>query len=136
MKLRLRVSDDDQIATATMSDLGFLINIFLMAALMFSVNRGLLMELPATASGESIGISEVVLNIRNDGQIIVDGRPIPISQVGSFAAAARARNPEVPVFVQSDRNVSYGTVVDVMDELVKAGIRDVALPTAPEAEGR
>lgn len=121
---------------ATMSDLAFLINVFLMAALLFSVNQGLVLELPKTASRGSIQATEVVINVGPDGSVSADGKPIALSQVGPYALTARRGAPQKPVVVKSDRRTAYGQVLDVMDELLRVGITDVALPTAPEDERR
>ena len=117
---------------ATMSDLAFLINVFLMAALLFSVNQGLLLELPQSSAAGKVERSEVVLEISADGRVYADGRLFPVEGIGDYAAAARRGSPPKPVIVKSDRRVEYGRVIDVMDRLLRAGITDVALPTAAE----
>ncbi|MBI5018063.1 MAG: biopolymer transporter ExbD [Deltaproteobacteria bacterium] len=132
MKFRRRLEDDEQIPMASMSDLAFLINVFLMAALLFSVNQGLVLELPKMASGGRLEASEVVISIAPDGTVVVDGKTLPLEQLGPYVAARRSAAPKTPVIVKSDRRVVYGHVMDVMDELLRVGIADVALPTAPE----
>lgn len=120
---------------ATMSDLAFLINVFLMAALLFAANKGLVLELPEAASEGKAQATEVVLDITPDGRVHADGKPIELADVGTYVLSIRRSSPAKPVVVKSDRRVEYGKVIDVMDELLKVGITDVALPTALEQGG-
>ena len=41
-------------------------------------------------------------------------------------------NPESFVLVKSDQGVKYRMVIDVLDELLQAGITNIALPTEEE----
>lgn len=121
---------------ASMADIAFLLIIFFMVTMVFSVDRGLLIELPQTAVQESVDLREIVLSITSEGRIQADGRFVSLPEIGPYVRAARAVNPRGPVVVRSDRRVAYGTIADVMDELLQAGVRDVALPTAAEGEPR
>ena len=121
---------------ATMADIAFLLIIFFMLTTVFSVDRGLLIELPETAVGEPLELRELVITLGAQGEVLLNGEPVEVKELGDRVAQARRRNPRLPVVVRSDRRVPYGRVADVMDELLQAGVRDVALPTAPEREER
>ena len=45
-------------------------------------------------------------------------------------------NPNVSVFLRADREVPYGTVVQVMDSIKKAGIEKLGMVTDPVREER
>jgi len=117
---------------SSMADIAFLLIIFFMVTTVFSVDQGLLIELPETVVRETVEVREISLSITSDGTIHVQGKPMPIDNVGEYVAAARRNSPRSPVVVRSDRRVEYGVVADLMDELLQAGVHDVALPTAPE----
>jgi len=121
---------------ATMADIAFLLIIFFMLTTVFSVDRGLLIELPETAVGEPLELRELVITLGAQGEVLLNGEPVEVEELGNRVARERRRNPRLPVVVRSDRRVPYGRVADVMDELLQAGVRDVALPTAPEREER
>ncbi len=120
---------------ASMADIAFLLIIFFMLTTVFSVDRGLLVELPETAVGEPLDLKELLITVTRDGTVHLDGKAVPVDDLGERIARARRANPRRPVVVRSDRNVPYGRVADVMDELLQAGVRDVALPTVPEKPG-
>ncbi len=135
MRFRRRLPPDDEaVPMATMADIAFLLIIFFMLTTVFSVDRGLRIELPETAVGDALEIRELVVTIPAEGSVHLNGKPLPLEALGRRVAEVRRRNPRIPVVVRSDRRVPYGTVADVMDELIQAGVRDVALPTVPEIE--
>lgn len=119
---------------SSMADIAFLLIIFFMVTSVFNVDRGLLIELPETQERESVDVKEMVLSIAADGTVHADGKPLALERIGAYVQAGRQVNPNRLVVVRSDRRVPYGAVTDVMDELLQAGVRDVALPTAAERE--
>ncbi len=133
MRFKRRLPPDDEaVPMATMADIAFLLIIFFMLTTVFSVDRGLRIELPETAAGDALEVRELVVTIPAEGSVHLNGKPLPLEALGRRVAEVRRRNPRIPVVVRSDRRVPYGRVADVMDELIQAGVRDVALPTAPE----
>ncbi|HSH69754.1 MAG TPA: biopolymer transporter ExbD [Deferrisomatales bacterium] len=135
MKFKRRlIPDDEAVPMSSMADIAFLLIIFFMVTSVFDVDRGLLIELPETQVRESVDRKEMVLSIAADGSVSADGKPIGLAGIGSYVKAGRRVNPNRTVVVRSDRRVPYGAVTDVMDELLQAGVRDVALPTAAEGE--
>lgn len=137
MKFKRRLTPDDEpVPMASMADIAFLLIIFFMVSSVFSVDRGLLIELPETTVREAVDLREIVLSVSAEGRVLADGKPLELSGIGPYVTEARRGNARRPVVVRSDRRVPYGTVADVMDELLQAGVRDVALPTAAEGTDR
>ncbi len=137
MKFKRRLTrDDEAVPMASMADIAFLLIIFFMVSSVFSVDRGLLIELPETTVREAVDLREIVLSVSSEGEVLADGKPLELSAIGPYVIEARRGNPRRPVVVRSDRRVAYGTIADIMDELLQAGVRDVALPTAAEGTGK
>jgi biopolymer transport protein ExbD len=131
---RTLVEDDEAVPMSSMADIAFLLIIFFMLTTVFSVDQGIIIELPETSQRESVDLRELVLVIDAAGQVYSDGAVIPMDKVGDLVKSRRLANPKRPVVVRSDKNVKYGVVADVMDELLEAGVRDVALPTVAEGK--
>ncbi len=137
MKFKRRmVEDDEAVPMASMADIAFLLIIFFMLTTVFAVDSGLIIELPDTEVRERVELKELVLLIDKNGIVYTDGKPIEIDKLSAFVMTRRRANPSRPVVIRSDRRVDYGKVADVMDELLKAGVRDVALPTVAEQAGK
>ncbi len=121
---------------SSMADIAFLLIIFFMLTTVFSVDAGIVIELPDTEVQETVPLREVVLAVTHEGELFADGQPIALLAIGDYIKSKRAANPARPVVVRSDRRVQYGLVADIMDELLKAGVRDVALPTVAKERGK
>lgn len=130
MKFKRRLTEDDEaVPMSSMADIAFLLIIFFMLTTVFAVDSGIVIELPDTEVRESVPTREVVISVTKEGEVFADGQKMGLEKIGPYITSKRTANPSRPVVVKSDRNVNYGIVADVMDELLKAGVRDVALPT-------
>ncbi len=58
--------------------------------------------------------------------------PVDLATLADRVAVLRTHNPDIPVLIRGDRNVPYGTVVELMAGLQGAGVDDVGLVTDPE----
>jgi len=66
--------------------------------------------------------------------LYLDGEKAELRGLGKAVLAKLAGKPEGFVLIKSDQGVPYRRVVDVLDELLQAGISNIALPT--EKEGK
>ena len=76
----------------------------------------------------------VVVSVDKKGDFYLDigdqpDRPIDAQLLVNRVAAVRLLKPNVPVLVRGDRNVGYGSIIDAMVLLQKAGIEKVGLMT-------
>jgi biopolymer transport protein ExbD len=123
---------EDEIPTGSMGDIAFLLIIFFMLTTVFSKDRGIKMELPESVTQEELTVKSVVISIQQNGQIFVDGLEKSLVEVSGYVLDERERNPSKFVTIKSDKNARYGLIMDVMDELMQVGIKDIALPTESE----
>ena len=76
----------------------------------------------------------VVVSVDKKGDFYLDigdepDKPIDAQLLVNRVAAVRQLKPNVPVLVRGDRDVGYGSVIDAMVLLQKAGIEKVGLMT-------
>ena len=76
----------------------------------------------------------VVVSVDKKGDFYLDigdqpDKPIDAQLLINRVAAVRQLKPNVPVLVRGDRDVGYGSVIDAMVLLQKAGIEKVGLMT-------
>lgn len=106
-----------------------LVIFFMMTTAFVTVYPGFAVNLPQ-ASAEKQAAKQTVILIAKDGRIAVDGQPAAREQLGSLVKSAG----KTTVSIQADKEASHGRVVEVMDELHKAGITKLAI--AIEEKGR
>lgn len=142
MKIERETNVSDEIPTASMADIAFLLIIYFMITTTFAATQGLDFQLPKEQDDTPIVEKEesVLIEIQPSGQIIVDGRPMQLDQILEYLKPKLERNPLKPVIIRPDPAAPYGSMVDVFDELRQAEdkiglvIRNISIPTQREIE--
>jgi biopolymer transport protein ExbD len=107
-------------------DITLVLLIVFMVTAKLIVSQAIPFDLPKAATG---GATQVVFTVSldGDGRIRADGRDIAgDAELGRAAKEALARDGEIRTVVQASTSVPHGSVVHVLDELRKAGIRRIA----------
>ena len=134
---------NDEIPTSSMADIAFLLVIYFMLTVTFASSQGLDMSFPPE-NDEPVTvdpIESVLVEIRPDGELNVDGRPLPLDSLLSYLEPKLRQNPDKPVILRPHPQSAYGSMILVYDELRQApdklglerGI-NIALPTEREID--
>jgi biopolymer transport protein TolR len=106
-----------------------LLVIFMIAAPM--VQNGIRVDLPQGRSKEVGATQDLVVTLSKDKKLFFNSYPIKRSDLVSTVQKALAEKEETPIYVRADEAVSYGNVIEIVDELKMAGVRYVAMSTRP-----
>ena len=104
-----------------------LLVIFMIAAPM--VQHAIKVDLPQGKAREGDKEQEFVVTLSKDKRLYFNNFPIERKELASTVQHALGTNVEQPVYVRADENVSYGNVIQVVDELKTAGVHYVAMAT-------
>ena len=98
-----------------------LLIIFLVTAPMMT--EGLDVDLPQTRAVDTLPTESdnMVLTIRKDGAIFLDSYEVTVDELQD-KIDLRVKQQNKQLFLQADKDVSYGLVVDVMGRIREAGI--------------
>ncbi len=116
-----------------------LLIIFMVTAPMMT--EGLDVDLPQTQAVQSLPTDSdnVVLTVKKDGTIFLNEFRTPLDTLAAQLVAV-VKNQNRRLFLQADKDVPYGVVVDIMGRIKAAGIEQMGLvaervddPTAPVA---
>jgi len=114
-----------------MTDLGFLLLIFLVVSSMFVIEKGIPLVLPgrtrAVTSLEQSGVLEI--RARADGAVEAGGVHIRAGDIPRFVAARLAREPDLAVVLATAPDASYGVMVHVLDQIKLSHCRRISLRT-------
>ena len=113
-----------------------LVDVVLVLLVIFMVTapmlyRGMDITLPQSATNTIKPEQRVVLTVERDRRIYIDKDPVPLGLLQTRLDALRHKDPGVSVFLRADQSVPYGTVVEVMDSVKKAGIAKLGMVTDP-----
>lgn len=142
MRIDRETKVTDEIPTASMADIAFLLIIYFMITTTFAATQGLDFQLPKEQDDTPLVEKEesVLIEIEPSGQLIVDGRPMALEDILVYLKPKLERDALKPVIIRPAPESPYGYMVDVFDELrqgqEKIGIpvRNISIPTQREIE--
>jgi biopolymer transport protein ExbD len=85
----------------------------------------------ATASAAAKA-DPIVLRVKSADQLMLDEKPVKLADLASALQAERQQAPERPIAMQADRQAPFGVVVQVLDALKQAGVKNIPAFTQPE----
>jgi biopolymer transport protein ExbD len=129
VKFRRKKGMGDEISTASMSDIAFLLLIFFLVTTIFAQEMGLPMTLPGQASETAKIKQENILNIEVTEQNVVylDGTRFQVSGIEREVRRRLLANDKLIIQLKVHPDAFYGTMVDVLDELQLAEARKISI---------
>ena len=133
MFLKARQVDQElSLELTPLIDMVFLLLIFFLVATTFhQEEREMQIALPVATSAGPISalLQELVVNVDEEGHIIIGGRRVEPQSLRSMIAEAVELNPQQKVTVRGDRKTAYANIVTVLDICKGAGIQEPYLDT-------
>jgi len=131
-------SDDEEglisaINVTPLVDVTLVLLVILMVTAPLIAKQGMPMDLPKTASGESIQ-SVFGVEMTKDGGLFVDSKQVANdAALGNLAREAKAQNKDIRATIRADKAVSHGKVMKILDLLNQSGISKIAFAVAPKS---
>ena len=109
-----------------------LLIIFMILAPM--IHKGIEVQVPESAVGETVSDQEQhIVSINREGQVWFDDQEVSLEGIQIHL---HVLSGDDTIYVQADKDVPYGIVVDVISEIKEQGIRNVGLVTSPRPAQR
>ncbi len=116
-----------QINITSLIDVLFLLLIFFMVTSTFEKTTGIKVALPNIKKGVRITKKEVLeIIVTKNNRVFVDGKETPVGKLSKIVKQKKAENSSLKIFLKADKKAAYGFVVNVMNELRLAGVKNVA----------
>ncbi len=107
-----------------------LLIIFMIMAPM--IHKGIEVQVPESAVGESVAEqSQHIVSITGEGQLWFDDQETTLEQLNTHLQDLPS---DETIYVQADKSVPYGNVVEVISAIKISGIRQVGLVTSPKLQ--
>lgn len=109
-----------------------LLIIFMVAAPMMTT--GVSVELPQTSASPIPGQDEpLTITVTADGKVYVQKTAVALKDLQAKLKAITGAKKDIRIFVQGDKTVDYGKVMQAVSEINAAGFSKVALLTDPNS---
>jgi biopolymer transport protein ExbD len=111
--------------------------IFLMVTTTFKQQPSLRLELPKSSQAQKEGATTneppFLINITSNAVVVVDREPIPFENLKARLETEVAKNPQLRLAINADKNAPWYRIVNVMDIAKELKIKSVsATTTAPK----
>ncbi len=120
-------SADSEVNLTPMLDVVFIMLIFFVVTTSFVKESGVEVNRPNANTTQQQESANILIAIRPNGEIWIDGRAVDVRAVRANIERLRAEFPESSVVIQGDRHAQIGMLVRVMDQVRMAGITNVAI---------
>jgi biopolymer transport protein TolR len=105
-----------------------LLIIFMVTAPMMT--QGLNVDLPQTTTNELRQVENpLTVTVKNDGTIWIDKIEYKKEQLREELGKKDEKIKEEPILLYADKDVPYGVVVSIMDDMKIAGFKKLGVPT-------
>jgi biopolymer transport protein ExbD len=132
VKFRTHTAEPAAFQLAPMIDIVFLLLIFFIVTWQFSRSEmDLKVKVPTSTEGQDPrrNFREIIVNVRESGEMVVDGEVLTKKQVLSKLAAISRVDKNQPVRLRGDGVASWQTMVGVIDIVERAGIWNISFAT-------
>lgn len=127
MARRHASKDEPEINITPMLDIVFIMLIFFIVTTSFVRETGTEVDKPSAVTAEARTEGNILIAIRSDGEIWMNGGDLELHELRSEVERARAENPESGAVLIADREARTGRVIEVMDQVQAAGITRISV---------
>ena len=132
MKRKQKVSDE--IPTASMADIAFLLLVFFLTTTVFNEERGLPIVLPEQSEEQDVSPKNLIFFIvQPDGRVVVrrgeseQEQTVAYNQVAGILRQALAANSNLIAAIQTHPDAPYRHMVNTLDEVKLSGAERISL---------
>ncbi len=134
MKPLRRRHPHPEIPLVSTADVAFLLLIFFLSTATLSVERGIVLGLPAPGTAELVLRPDRIarVTISGDRVMSLDGAAIQSNELRRALASRIREQPGLVVTLSIDRAAPYAAVVEALDQVKLSGARQISLRTEGE----
>lgn len=108
----------------------FLLATFVMVSLSMIKNQAISVNLPqAVTSAPQARKDSIALSVTEDGLIYLDKKRVTFRELPARLREFKSKQPDLKIFIHGDEKASFGTAIEVLDEVRRQGITKVAIQT-------
>jgi biopolymer transport protein ExbD len=135
MKLRsLRLERQPRLMIIPMIDIIFFLLVFFMMSTLYMVEQNLIpVNLPQAAARQADIPRSVSITVTQEGRILFEQEDLPLELLKRRVQMEMNKQSDIIFVLRSDKQVEYGKVVAVLDELKLAGVQRLAIATEKKA---
>jgi biopolymer transport protein TolR len=108
------------------TDVVLVLLIIFMIATPFIYQSSMNIQLPKASTSKEIS-RDIIIGINAQGEVFLDEKKTDLETLKLRLTGMVRRKPESSVIINGDKNVKYDSVIQVMDAVTKAGVKNPGL---------
>jgi biopolymer transport protein ExbD len=124
-------SEDHGIDLAPMLDFVLNLLIFFIITTSFVKQTGAVIDRPHASTAEHKESGNLLIAVKPDGQIWMDRKQTDLRELRPAIEKLHIERPDDTVVILADKEAPAGQVARVMDQVRKAGVKDIAISAQP-----
>lgn len=108
------------------TDVVLVLLIIFMIATPFIYQSSMNVQLPQASKTEET-TRDIIVTINSRGEVFLDNAKMDLSALKTRLSSAVRSKPNTSVIINGDKNVKYDSVIQVMDVLTQAGVKNPGL---------
>lgn len=108
----------------------FLLLIFFIFSSTFIVPSGIMVNLPAVVTGESVSVKSIEISLTRENQIYFNERLINVNELNTLLKQLAKRRQAI--MLKADKGIFLGQIIAIWDMARKAGIAQISVATSPD----
>ncbi len=131
MKLRDRRNfKPPELMIIPMIDIMFFLLVFFMLGTLYMIEqKSLPIKLPEAQNAAVDMTNNFVITMKKDGSLYLEDKPAELGGLLRQAQMESKAKPAMAVIIRAEKDIEYGRVVTLMDNLKKAGVNRFGLAT-------
>ncbi len=113
----------------SMTDVVFLLLLFVLIASSFVTQSGIPIKLPASTNQAQQNPKTISVTLTTDNQVFVDNQPVSWEQLGSTLIQVKTADDLQVVYLRADEVTELKNVVKVMDIIKQSGYERIYIAT-------
>ena len=127
---KLRRTHQPKLMIIPMIDIIFFLLVFFMMSTLYMVDQQLIpVHLPQAQSAQNEKPRSVAITVTAEGKILFDKEEISLDLLQKRVQVELHKQSDLVFILRSDKQVEYGKVVAVLDELKMAGAQRISIAT-------
>jgi len=121
--------ESEEINLSPLIDMVFILLIFFIVTTVFVEETGIDVNKPEAASAVDLEKQSILIALTPKGEVVYGGRDIGVNGVRSLVQRLTRDDPDMPVILQADKEVSTERLVRIIDESKLGGAQVVNIST-------
>ena len=133
MRIRRHAPQQEETGIDLAPMLDFVMNllIFFIITAAFISESGIRVNRPTAQTATKEDKANVFVAINANGDVWIDRQHVDIRSVRANIQRLKSQHPKMTVIIQADKDARAGLMVEAMDQVRLAGVKDVAIAAQP-----